>query len=252
MTRIRVAAHVHSEWSYDGAWTLPDLARAFSRRGYRAVLLAEHDRGWDAERLERHRAACREVSTDKILLVPGVEYSDAGNTVHVPVWGEELPFLGEGLPTPELLDRVAAVGGQAVIAHPGRRNVVDQLDESWLERLIGVELWNRKYDGYAPNRAAAELLSRRTDLVPFVSLDFHTARQFHPLAMVLDVIGDPSEASICEALRNRRARPTAYRVPAMQLAHGPVSPAICRLERSRKVVASRVRRARARRQGVSG
>ena len=50
MTRIRAAVHVHSEWSYDGSWPLTRIATAFSRRGYRAVLMAEHDRGFDAHR----------------------------------------------------------------------------------------------------------------------------------------------------------------------------------------------------------
>lgn len=33
MTRIRVAAHVHSDWSYDGQWSLPKIAAAFGRFG---------------------------------------------------------------------------------------------------------------------------------------------------------------------------------------------------------------------------
>jgi predicted metal-dependent phosphoesterase TrpH len=94
VAQIRVAAHVHSDWSYDGSWNLADLARAFHRRGYSAVLMAEHDRGFDSGRWAAYRAACAEASArGGAILVPGIEYSDSANDVHIPVWGD-IPFLG--------------------------------------------------------------------------------------------------------------------------------------------------------------
>jgi hypothetical protein len=241
--RTRAAAHVHSDWSYDGSWSLAEIAAAFGRRGYDAVLLAEHDRGFDPARWSAYRAACAEASTPTSLLVPGIEYSDPSNTVHVPVWGD-IPFLGEGLQTGELLERAASAGGLAVLAHPGRRDVWMRFDPAWMRHLVGVELWNRKYDGYAPNRAAASLLRERPELLPVVSLDFHTARQFHPLAMLFELDGDATEARICAALRERRSRPTAFRIPALHLARSPAWPALRGLERARKSAAVRVRSAR--------
>ena len=83
MRTIRAAAHVHSDWSYDASWALPDLARAFARRGYDVVLMAEHDRGFDAERWAAYRMTCAAASSDRILLVPGMEYEDADNVVPV-------------------------------------------------------------------------------------------------------------------------------------------------------------------------
>ena len=87
MKTIRVAAHVHSEWSYDAEWPLPELVGAFRERGYDAVLMAEHDRGFDDARWEAYRAACAEASTPELLLVPGMEYEDSASLVHLPVWG---------------------------------------------------------------------------------------------------------------------------------------------------------------------
>ncbi len=242
MKRIRAAAHVHSDWSYDGRWSLAEIAAGFARRGYDAVLIAEHDRGFDAARLDAHRAACAAASTASIVLVPGIEYSDPSNTVHVPVWGE-VPFLGEGLATGELLRRIGEVGGLAVLAHPGRREVWRSFEPEWASHLLGVELWNRKYDGYAPNRAAARLLREHSQLLPFVSLDFHTARQLHPLAMVLELDGDPTEARVCDAMRAKRARPTAFGLPALSLAGDAAWPAMRGLEWSRRRLASSARRA---------
>jgi hypothetical protein len=240
MRQIRVACHVHSAWSYDGRWSLEAIGEAFGRRGYDVVLLAEHDRGFDAARWADYRAACMVPRPGRPLLVPGIEYSDPTNTVHAPVWGD-IPFLGEGLETAELLLQVERVGGLAILAHPGRRDVLGRLDPDLLRYLIGVELWNRKYDGYAPNRAVAETLAQRPDLVPMVSLDFHTARQFHPLAMVGDLVGELSEAAICQMLSDRRIRPTAFRMPATHLVSDPLWPAMHGIERVRRGVAARLK-----------
>lgn len=235
-SRVRVAAHVHSDWSYDGTWSLSKIATTFARLGYDAVLIAEHDRGFDADRWSRLRAACRHNSTPSLLLVPGIEYSDPSNSVHVPVWGD-IPFLGEGLPTQELLSRVQDAEAFAELAHVGRRDVWRMVEPEWLHRLGGVELWNRKYDGYAPNEHAASLLRQRCDLVPFVSLDFHTARQLHPLAMVLELNGDLSEAHVLDALQSRRAGPSAFGIPAVRLADGVAWPALRGVERTRQRIA---------------
>jgi len=178
-----------------------------------------------------------------MVVVPGIEYSDPTNSVHVPVWGD-IPFLGEGLATDILLPLAERAGGLATLAHPARRHALENLDPALLSHLTGVELWNRKYDGYAPNREAAELLLQRPDLIPIVSLDFHTSRQFHPLAMVLETEGDPTEVSVCDAIRRRRAHPTAFGVTAMSLARGPAWRAMCGLEHVRRQAGRRLRRVR--------
>ena len=242
---VRVAAHVHSDWSYDGTWSLSKIATTFARLGYDAVLLAEHDRGFDADRWLEYRAACRDASTASLLLVPGLEYSDPANSVHVPVWGE-MPFLGEGVDTGELLRRVEDTGAFAVLAHIGRRDAWRLIEPEWLLRVAGLELWNRKYDGYAPNAVALDLLRQHDDLVPFVSLDFHTARQLHPLAMTLQLAGDPTVERVFDALTIRRAVPTAFGIPALRLLDGPGWPALRALERTRKRAAPFVAHARSR------
>ncbi len=243
MTRVRVAAHVHSDWSYDGSWTLEALAAELGRRGYDAVLMSEHDRGFDEAHWRAYQAACETASTPATLLIPGIEYSDAENVVHVPVWGD-LPFLGEGLVTARLLDAVDAHDGVAVFAHPARRDALHKIDPACLGRFSGIEVWNRKYDGYAPSREAADLLSRHPGALATVGLDFHTRKQFHPLAMVIDLAGAVSAAAVVDAMRRRRAQATAFRVPALSLTRGAAWPAIREVERARRGAARRVRRAR--------
>lgn len=239
MNEVRAAAHVHSDWSYDGSWTLARIAATFARLRYDVVLLAEHDRGFDVDRWARLAAACRDASTPNLLLVPGLEYSDPTNSVHVPVWGD-IPFLGAGLETDELLARVQDTGAFATLAHIGRRNVWQRIEASWLARLGGVELWNRKYDGYAPCPASHEILTSHPDLVPFVSLDFHTARQLHPLAMILELDGQATPSRVFDALTRRRARPTAFGLPALPLAAGVSASVLRGAERARSRAAPRL------------
>ena len=103
---IRAAAHVHTDWSYDGSWELEALVRELKRRGYGAVLTAEHDRTFDPERWERYRAACAVAEGAlRIPVCPGIEYSDADNVVHVPVWGVDTPESLDKLATDLLADR---------------------------------------------------------------------------------------------------------------------------------------------------
>jgi len=206
------------------------------------MLMTEHDRGFTVERLLEYREACARTTSEKILLVPGIEYSDAANRVHVLVWGP-VPFLGEGLPTSSMLEAVRRAGGLAVLAHPSRRDAWKSFEPSWAERLLGIEAWNRKYDGWTPSKTAPALL-QSFDAVPFVGLDFHTWRQSFPLGMALELQSEVSEAAVLESLRSRRCRAEALGIP---LEHGMLRKALPVLklaEKSRRVGASIVRRAR--------
>ena len=208
---IKAACHIHSEWSYDGKWKLPELAEAFARRGYRVLLMTEHDRGFTDARLLEYRKACAQASTDKILIVPGIEYSDAENIVHILVWGVP-SFLGEGLPTEELLKRVDSANGLAVFAHPSRKEAWKKFSPQWASRLLGIEFWNRKTDGWAPSRTAPSLL-QSSSLIPFVGMDFHTQRQFFPLVTEIEIDVPITEASVLRGLKSNNVRATALNCP---------------------------------------
>ena len=203
--RVLAACHVHSNLSYDGSYTLEALSDKFSRAGYRVVLMTEHDRGFSPERLCQLRQLCDAASTKDLLMIPGIEYSDALNQVHILVWGD-VPFLGENLPTGETLRRVKEAGGVAVFAHPCRRNAWQCFEPSWGEVLAGIEVWNRKYDGWAPSRIAQNL-QRSVGAIPFVGLDFHTQRQSFPLAMAMDIDSTVSERAVLDCIRARRVNP---------------------------------------------
>ncbi len=218
MIRVRTACHVHSEWSYDGKWSLAEIAAEFSRRGYQMVMMTEHDQGFDEARRQEHREACRKASTEKILVIPGIEYSDVSNTMHFLVWGD-VPFLGSGLTADDIVAAAQAAGGVVVFAHPSRRDAWKLFNPDWKGRILGIELWNRKTDGWAPSRDASPLL-QLTQAVPFVGMDFHARNQLFPLTTVLEVEPPLTEVSVLESLRRERCSSEAFGLPVNRFASG--------------------------------
>lgn len=245
MASVRAAVHVHSDWSYDGHLPLPELAQLFRRHGYDAVFMCEHDRGFTPERMEDYVAACRRASAGGALLIPGIEYADAEDRVHVPVWGA-VPFLGEGVPTGDLLWSVRAHGGVSVLAHPVRREARQVVDQRWLELCTGIEIWTRKWDGFAPNPQAVRW-ARAHGLVEIVSLDLHRRNQTFPLAMELELAGPLAVAACVEAIQRGSCRPLIGPVPVAHLSAGVAAPVARLLERLRRPVWRQARRVRDRR-----
>lgn len=240
------ACHLHSDWSYDGRWTLKELSDEFRSRGVQVLLMTEHDRGFTASRFEEYRAACAAVSSDEILVVPGIEYSDSANRIHVLVWGT--PFLGEGLPTGQMLEAASAANGIAVLAHPSRKSVWQDFDAAWATHLLGIEVWNRKYDGWAPSRTAPHLVESN-DFVAFVGLDFHTAKQMFPLRMILE-LSEAKENAVLDALRSCRCSAHAFGVPFNHSLVRTSIPVLGIAEQGRKKIALFAKRTR-NRAGVS-
>jgi hypothetical protein len=243
---IKAAFHVHSEWSYDAKLTLQEIAGLFRDKGCDAVFMCEHDRGFSGERLRAYIAACGEASAAGPLLVPGIEYASPDDRVHVPTWGS-VPFLGEGLPTIELLRAVAARGGASVLAHPVRRDAWQLFDREWLELSSGIEIWTRKWDGWAPNRRACRMVAE-AGLVGVGALDLHRAHQMFPLRMELELDGALSVDACVDALRHGRCRALIGGRPVAPLTRGGVGASARAVERIRRPVWRAGRRVRERKQ----
>jgi hypothetical protein len=235
MNEIRTACHVHSKWSYDGKWDLKQLAESFSRRGYRVVMITEHDQGFDESKRLEHREACLKVSSEKIVLIPGIEYSDITNVIHLLVWGD-VPFVGSGADPARVLAAAQECGGVAVLAHPSRKEAWKRFDPNWSEMLLGIEFWNRKTDGWAPSKQAWPLL-QMTHSIPFAGLDFHDARQFFPMATCLEISNSINESTVLEALRARRCWSTVFGLEAPNLVSGLQAEALQSAESLRRVAA---------------
>jgi hypothetical protein len=240
MNRIRAACHVHSTWSYDGKWKLDQLARSFSKRQYQVVLITEHDQGFDeAKRLE-HREACRMASSESILLIPGIEYSDPTNVIHLLVWGD-VPFIGSRVEPEQVLAAAQEHGGITVLAHPSRKEAWKRFDPNWSPMLNGIEFWNRKADGWAPSKEARELL-RMSNAVPFAGLDFHDSRQFFPMTTFLEMQSVVNETTVLDVIKARRGQSKVFGFGAAALTDGLPVGALHRAESLRRAAARLYRR----------
>jgi hypothetical protein len=240
---LSAACHIHSDWSYDGQWSLPALAAKFERRGYRILMITDHDRGFSESRHREHREACLLASSERLLVLPGIEYSDAANMVHILVWGS-VPFLGEGVPTLDLLKAVEAYHGVAVLAHPSRREAWRLIEHEWADYLLGIEVWNRKTDGWAPSPVAPQLIEEAS-LVPFVGMDFHDLNQLFPLTMEIDTADSPlDEDLVLESLRRRRCRARALGLHLNKGLYRGVIPALKTAESGRRFLAPMYKRLR--------
>ena len=205
---MRVVLHAHSTWSYDGSWTLDQIARFYGRFGVRAVMMTEHDTRFDPATFDAYRAACGAASTPACRIIPGIEYSSPDNDIHMLTWGLD-HFLVEHRPVLETLEKVQAAGGVAIFAHPIRRAAWAQFDPAWVPFLSGIELWNRKSDGISIGRDALKLISD-TGLPATVGQDFHILRHAYPLTMKFD-IASAEESLLVDAIRGNAMRPQAFR-----------------------------------------
>lgn len=231
--KIRAAVHVHSDWSHDGSWPLPRIAFYFKKAGYNCVLTSEHDETFDDTRWQSYRKACIENSTENFLIIPGIEYSDPSNIVHILVWGC-IPFLGVRKETEDLLRTASEYHGVAVMAHPTRKQAWRQFRSSWAPLLAGVEQWNRKVDGVAPSQEAISLLQQRSGLLPFVGLDFHRSNQFFPLTMSWQMNGRLVERGALDLLRDKKVQAKVAGLPIRFFSEGPPFRTIKAMEKLRQ------------------
>ena len=139
-----------------------------------------------------------------------------------------------------MLEQVGAHHGAAVLAHPSRRHAWERFEPRWKPLLLGIEIWNRKTDGWAPSAHALDLIDNT--LLPFVGMDFHTSRQMFPLAMQLNLPTDVTEATVLSCLQARECVPHAFGRPLEFSLRGTPAMALKLAERCRRSLARVYRR----------
>ena len=174
--------------------------------------------------------------------MPGIESSDPANVVHLLVWGD-VPFVGVDCETQKTLAAARACQAVVVMAHPSRKKAWQVFKPEWGPMLGGIEIWNRKTDGWAPSGEARRLLEQ-TGALPFVGLDFHGPRQFFPLATMLELEPPVTEASVLACLRARRCRSEAFGRPLGQFLDGLAAKSLGTAERLRRSAAPIYRKLR--------
>ena len=102
--------------------------------------------------------------------------------------------------------------GVAILAHPKRKSAMNDFRLSWGEVLLGVEIWNRKEDGWTFSQEALKLM-KENGLVPFVGLDFHNTRQVFPFWINIKTEYPLRQEHILLSLRNGDATPIILGIP---------------------------------------
>ena len=186
-------AHVHSSFSYDSPTDLADIAAVARRNAIGCVLMSEHNNTLDDASVAAHVERCAAVSTEDCLVVPGLELSLDENRTHLLAYGvrQYIPSLSERTIGP-LIDRVHALGGVAVLAHPSHKRAFDRVAAEDVRRLDGMEIWNVRNGGrYCPHADELDALMsvRRSGvrLAAFAGLDWHYLSHFERLVLRVDV-----------------------------------------------------------------
>jgi len=152
--RIRGIIHVHSHFSRDGLCSIADLAAFARESGFQFVGLTDHAEDLSPPDFEALRQECKEHSDELCVMIPGLEYRCMGD-IHILGLG-----IAHDISTDDpvvVASKIKALGGIAVLAHPGRNGY--QCPRELFQALNGIEIWNAEYDGrFVPPLANLRLL----------------------------------------------------------------------------------------------
>ena len=155
MRAARVAAHVHSSWSYDAEWSLQDIAQCVPAPPVRR---RAHVRARSQLRSAAAGTSTRGVpggQAPTTSCCPRDRVRRRRQRRPYPGVGRACPLPRRWTPTLELLRAAHDEGAVAVLAHPWRRNAISRYQPEWAPLLSAVEIWNRKVRRDRSHRKAA-------------------------------------------------------------------------------------------------
>lgn len=197
---LRGVLHVHSVFS-DGEESLERLVGMFKRSRMDFVAVSDHAEVFDESLMRQYVQLCESLSSDKFVVIPGLEFALHGGDLHILGYGVTTRIRATDMET--LVDGIHAAGGIAVLAHPpvGSTNMIGPIKA----KLDGIEVWNTRYDGVHAPRADSLQLLRRIRAInlkasAFGGIDLHKVNQAQrPVYIEVDSI-DLSRESIMKAL----------------------------------------------------
>lgn len=175
--KINGLIHVHSTYSYDGKESLVNLKQFLITRGINFCCLTEHTDFLTKEAAIAMVAEAKALSDESFIFIPGFEvpYKEA----HILMIGCE-EFFGQKADG-ELLKAWSKRSSLTVLAHPVRNKFV--VDETMLEAIQGIEVWNQQYEGkIVPRPKSLKLLQtlkyKKLELLATGGTDFHRQEHF--------------------------------------------------------------------------
>lgn len=195
---LKGVTHIHSTYSFDGTLDLQELRLFFEARGLDFVLMSEHIEELNLQKIRSFIADCGKFSSEKCLLVPGIEMDE----LNIVIFG--IREAGEYESVSDLAAQFQGQGALVVLSHPVK--IRRELRPGVREMLGGVEVWNNRYDGkVVPRIKNLDLLRslrlENPQLVALSGLDFHKKSDFAPVWIEVDA----SERTSSAILRGIRA-----------------------------------------------
>ena len=176
MTEYKGILHIHSTHSYDGKMSLAELKHFLMDREVSFACMTEHTDYLDKDSADRFVRECQKLSDEQFIFIPGFEvpYQKA-HLLHI----DTTEFICDFANAEELF-KWRAVSPLVILAHPVRNDFV--ADETMLNCIDGVEVWNQQYEGKRQprNRNIKLLESLRTKkpLLATGGVDFHRLEHF--------------------------------------------------------------------------
>jgi hypothetical protein len=197
--------HVHSSYSADGRDSLAEIRDFALDRGIRFVGLTDHAEDFDVGRFAAYQRECAQLSDERVILYPGLEFRFAGYTglhllaLNLRCWIEPA--------TPEaFVSDVTGLCDLTVAAHPIAFHHV--IPDAVAERIGAIEVWNAAYNTrYLPDLRAIRLFrsihSRRPDIVALSGLDQHDASNDRELRITVPNVAGVSPFQLIKEGRHR-------------------------------------------------
>ena len=192
--------HCHSLYSYDAKMSLAEIKELCKKNGVQFVCMTEHTDELTHERAEAFVRECDALSDETFLFIPGFEVP-YGHT-HILMIGERT-FSGTYAATIDMLKKWTSTAPFVVLAHPVRNAF--QVDDTLLEEIDALEVWNQQYEGkYVPRTRSLRLFDtlrlQKSSLVATGGIDMHRAPHFGAPLITLNAT-ILSESDILEKLK---------------------------------------------------
>lgn len=186
--------HVHTAYSHDGHDSLAQLRDACIERGIGFVGITDHAEDLTAGSFTRLVSECAELSGDRCLLIPGLEYRFAGYAgLHLLALGLER-WISPRTPA-EFATEARSAARFTIIAHP--RLASYRIPAEVAAMIDAIEIWNPVYDTrWLPDTRAMRLLRDlrrdRPEIVGTAGIDQHDSRHDRQTrVLVRDASADP-------------------------------------------------------------
>lgn len=197
--KVKGVIHMHSTHSYDGKMPLSELKNFLKEKGMHFACMTEHTDKLTKETANKFVAECHELSDESFVFVPGFEvpYKTA-HVLHIGSTDFVCYFANA-----DQLREWRMVSPLVVLAHPVRNKF--DVDDTLLECIDGVEIWNQQYEGKKMARPRSMKLLRKLrlqkPLLSFGGLDLHRSEHFGSPLTTLDV-ESLNEKDIVDSLKN--------------------------------------------------